>query len=78
MNAMNEPMRHHYVPVFYLSRWEDSDGRICRFSRPYGAKIKVDRVAPKGTAFEPGLYETHGLPPEDAQVMERDFMILST
>jgi hypothetical protein len=74
MNRMNEPTRHHYVPVFYLSRWKDSDECICRFSRPFGSTIKVDQIAPKATAFEPGLYETHGLPPDQAQAMERDFM----
>jgi len=71
---MNEPIDHHYVPVFYLSRWEGSDGCICRFSRPYGDEVKAKRVVPKGTAFEPRLYETRGLPPEQAQTMERDFM----
>ena len=74
MEAMNEPIHHHYVSVFYLSRWEGSDGRICRFSRPYGDTVKAGRVAPKGTAFEPRLYETKGLPPEHAQIMETDFM----
>ena len=74
MEAMNEPIRHHYVAVFYLSRWEGPDGRICCFSRPYGDIVKVGRVAPKGTAFEPRLYETKGLPPERAQIMETDFM----
>ncbi len=71
---MNEPIDHHYVPVFYLSRWEGSDGCLCRFSRPYGNEVKARRVVPKGTAFEPRLYETHGLPPEFAQTMETDFM----
>lgn len=71
---MSEPIDHHYVPVFYLSRWEGSDGCICRFSRPYGDEVKAKRIVPKGTAFEPRLYETRGLPPEHAQTMERDFM----
>jgi hypothetical protein len=71
---MNEPIDHHYVPVFYLSRWEGSDGCLCRFSRPYGDEVKAKRVVPKGTAFELRLYETRGLPPEQAQSMERDFM----
>lgn len=71
---MNEPIDHHYVPVFYLSRWEGADGCICRFSRPYGDEVKAKRVVPKGTAFEPRLYETRGLPPDQAQTMERDFM----
>jgi hypothetical protein len=71
---MNEPIGHHYVPVFYLSRWAGSDGRICCFSRPYRDEVKAKRVVPKGTAFEPRLYETRGLPPEHAQTMEKDFM----
>ena len=44
---MNEPIHHHYLSVFYLSRWVGSDGRICRFSRPYGDAVKAGRVAPK-------------------------------
>lgn len=71
---MNEPIDHHYVPVFYLSRWEGSDGCICRFSRPYRDEVKAKHVVPKGTAFEPRLYETRGLPPEHAQTMESNFM----
>ncbi len=71
---MNEPMHHHYVPVFYLSRWKGSDGCLCRFSRPYGRDVVAERVRPRGTAFEPHLYETRGLPPERAQAMEKDFM----
>ena len=71
---MSEPKDHHYVPVFYLSRWQGSDGCVCRFSRPNGKEVKAKRFAPKGTAFEHRLYETHGLPPEQAQTMEKDFM----
>jgi hypothetical protein len=71
---MNEPIDHHYVPVFYLSRWAGSDGCICRFSRPHGDEVKAKRVVPKGTAFEPRLYETRGLPPERAQTVETNFM----
>lgn len=71
---MGEPIDHHYVPVFYLSRWKASDGCICRFSRPYGNEVKPKRVVPKGTAFEPRLYETRGLPPDQAQTMEKHFM----
>jgi len=71
---MSEPKKHHYVPKFYLSRWQGPDHCICRFSRPYGNEAKATRVVPKGTAFEPELYKTHGLPPKEAQSMEKDFM----
>lgn len=71
---MSNPINHHYIPVFYLSRWVGADGRVCRFSRPYGVEVKAARVVPKATGFEPRLYETSGLPPEQAQTMEKDFM----
>ena len=71
---MNEPMDHHYLPIFYLSRWVGQDGRVCRFNRPYRSEVKAKRVAPKGTGFEPSLYEARGLPPERAQAMEKQFM----
>ncbi len=71
---MNEPIDHHYIPVFYLSRWAGDDQRVCRFSRPHGKEVKAKRVVPKGTGFEPKLYETRGLPSERAQTMEKDFM----
>jgi hypothetical protein len=51
MKQMNEPINHHYVPVFYLSRWEGTDGCLCRFSRPYGHKVKAKRVAPEGNSL---------------------------
>lgn len=71
---MNEPIDHHYLPVFYLSRWAGDDGAICRLKREYGGVVKAKRLVPDGTAFEPRLYELRGLPPERAQAMERDFM----
>jgi len=73
---MDEPIDHHYLSIFYLSRWTSDDGCVCRFSRPYGKEVKAKRVVPKGTAFEPRLYETRGLPPGRAQTMEKDFMAM--
>jgi len=74
MMSMNEPVDHHYIPIFYLSRWAGADGRVCRMSRPKGTEVKAKRIVPKGTAFEPRLYEMRGLPPERAQAMEKKFM----
>jgi hypothetical protein len=71
---MDEPIDHHYLSVFYLSRWVGDDGRLCRFSRPYGPKVKGKRITPKGTGFEPGLYAMGGVPPDKAQAMEAEFM----
>lgn len=71
---MSNPKNHHYVPVFYLSRWLGEDGRVCRFSRPFGAEVKAKRIVPKGTAFEPNLYSVRGKPEEIASAMESKFM----
>jgi hypothetical protein len=71
---MNEPIDHHYLPIFYLSRWTGNDGLLCRFSRPYGPEVKWKRISPKGTGFEPGLYAMSGRPAEKAHVMETMFM----
>ena len=70
---MSEPIDHHYLPQFFLSRWCGSDGKVCRFTRPTGGKAKANRVFPKGTAFEPRLYENKGLPAGRRQSMETDF-----
>lgn len=71
---MNEPIRHHYIPKFYLSNWVGSDGRVCCFSQPIEKIVKAKRVVPKGTGFACRLYETRGLRPERAQAMEKNFM----
>lgn len=47
---------------------------MCRFQRLHGGLVKAKRIVPKGTAYEPGLYAVRGLPPEQAQAMEKDFM----
>lgn len=70
---MSEPNRHHYLPKFYVSRWSGNDGKVCRFSRPNGVLV-AERVVPKATGFEFGLYKADGVPPEQAQSMERDYL----
>jgi hypothetical protein len=71
---MNEPIDHHYLPIFYLSRWADENGRVVRFERTHSGIVKAKRVVPKGTAYEPKLYSVAGLPPEEAHSMEKEFM----
>ena len=55
-NKVSNPIRHHYVPVFYLKRWAGPDGRIIEFSRPY-REVKPRRTFPAGTGFEERLYD---------------------
>jgi Protein of unknown function (DUF4238) len=74
---MSDPMRHHYIPVFYLKRWAGADGKLCEYSRPHGETTKGLRKAPKSTAFVRDLYTIPGAPPEAAQFVEKRFMKLT-
>jgi len=70
---MSEPNKHHYLPVFYLNRWAQADGRLTRFSRPHRAVV-ASPIAPKYTGFEPHLYRLDGHSPETANIIESQFM----
>ncbi|MGC2776400.1 MAG: DUF4238 domain-containing protein [Bradyrhizobium sp.] len=70
---MSEPTRHHYIPVFYLKQWAGRDGRLCEYSRPYG-ETKVKRKHPAATAYLGNLYTVPGLPIEQTQFVEKQFM----
>ena len=69
----NVPQKHHYLPEFYLSRWKGAGGQLCEFSCPYN-QIKSKRVHPAQTGYVLRLYETRGLPLEQAQQVEQLFM----
>ena len=66
-------MRHHYVPIFYLLPWLGADRKLCEYSRPY-REAKPFRKHPAATGYVDGLYTVPGLPPDQAQFVERQFM----
>lgn len=70
--TLPKPVRHHYIPVFYLKRWAGRDGRLCEFSRPHKDVVPLRR-APSGTGFVDGLYALKGFPPELTQQVEERF-----
>lgn len=70
---MSIPLKHHHLPIFYLKRWAREDGRICQFSRPHD-ELRAKYVFPSQTAYVERLYETKGLPPEQAQQVEEKFL----
>lgn len=73
MSAQNPPKRHHYIPVFYLSRWAvRDDKRLCQFSRPY-KKVVPERKHPEATGYLKRLYELEGLEGDLAQQVESRF-----
>jgi hypothetical protein len=67
---MNEPIRHHYVPVFYLRKWTGPDGRLFRYHRPHQVTV-VSRLRPEHTGFEEQLYSLSGS--NNEQMIETDF-----
>lgn len=48
---------HHYIPEFLLRGWTGKDGRLERFTRPFGSKVHVKRVYPSQVGFERRLYD---------------------
>ena len=70
---MSIPVKHHYLPVFYLNRWTGADGRLCQFSRPHNDVVS-HRKHPTQTGYVKRLYELPGLQPEEAQRIEQGFM----
>jgi len=52
---MQEAVRHHYVPRFYLEQWAGPDGKLC-ITRRIGERLLESRLAPKSTAFQERLY----------------------
>lgn len=74
VNNMSDPVKHHYLTVFYLNRWAGEDGQVCRFSRPYGDTVVAERVWPKGTAYEEHLYSMRTPDGPPIADMELDFM----
>jgi hypothetical protein len=70
---MSKEGKHHYIPVFYLKQWTGRDGRLCEFSRPH-TTVKPRRVHPDGTGYMHGLNTIPGLPADEAQYIERDYL----
>ncbi|RON71487.1 DUF4238 domain-containing protein [Pseudomonas fluorescens] len=71
---MNEPKKHHFSPVFYLSGWCDStSGKLIAYSRSHKGVV-AKPVYPKATGYEYFLYTMEGLPDGRKQIIEKDYM----
>lgn len=74
MMPANPPTKHHYIPAFYLRRWEDNTtGKLIEYSNPYQHKIAVKPVTAERTGHQERLYELKGYEPELAQQVEETF-----
>ena len=70
---MSEPIRHHYVPRFYLANWCERDGMIPFSMRAEDGSILQSRVKPSATAFENRLYSYQKVPEDRRQAIEKQF-----
>lgn len=69
MKSDNPPIKHHYIPAFYLKRWAVA-GKVIQFAKVHDGKISVLPRAPEATGFENRLYEMKGHDPALAQRFE--------
>jgi hypothetical protein len=70
---MNRPVKHHFNPAFSLQPWTGSDGLLCEMRRING-RVSARRKHPNATGFEKNLYRTEGLPADQEQHLEVNFM----
>ncbi len=70
---MSEPIRHHFVPRFYLANWCESDETVPFSMRREDGSIHQSRVKPSVTAFENRLYSYEKVPEERRQAIEKLF-----
>jgi hypothetical protein len=72
---MNAPRDHHFIPVFYLSQWAGSDGKLIEFTRKYD-KLIPKSVGPRSTGYETDLYQFPDLPQDLRNIWRKYFSIM--
>ena len=67
---MNKPIKHHYIPQFYLKRWLNSDGILYVYMRGKIEPLKIPEKSLLNFCQENHLYSIPSLAPEDSEVIE--------
>jgi hypothetical protein len=70
---MNEPIKHHYVPQWYMREWCSSDGKLQCFMRLPTRALNSRRYSPKAIAFETNLYSWANPNHPNPQDLEKEF-----
>jgi Protein of unknown function (DUF4238) len=70
---LNQPINHHYLPIFYLKQWCDGDGKVVRYYRPY-REVVASTIIPENTGYEPNLYALGGFPADLRASIEASYM----
>lgn len=68
----NPPKRHHYIPEFYQRKWT-IDGKLVVFQKHY-ERLRAQRKAPGATGYVKLLYALQNLSPQEAQLIEENYM----
>ena len=71
---MSEPNKHHFLPIFYLSRWVGEEDSLVTYYQRYAGKIVESRISPKHTGYERHLYALNTKKLENRQLIEKEFM----
>jgi hypothetical protein len=66
-------VKHHFNPAFSLQPWTGSDDRLCEMRRING-RVSAVRRHPNATGYEKNLYRTDGVPTDQEQRLEVNFM----
>lgn len=62
-------MKHHYLPQFYLRRWENSSQKVVYYSLK-NATVTEDEISPEHTGYEKDLYAKTGVPEDNKHEIE--------
>lgn len=71
---MNEPVKHHFLPVFFLRKWCGEDGRLTQFSKPFGDVVRAKRKHPTATGFINRLYAIDDISDRLSYEIETSFL----
>ncbi|MEW6230569.1 MAG: DUF4238 domain-containing protein, partial [Bacillota bacterium] len=72
---MPDPLKHHFLPIFYLERWMRSgDKKLVEYRRAFDGEVRVKSVYPAATGYVHRLYEMKGMAPAVAQEFESTFL----
>jgi hypothetical protein len=72
---MSIPVKHHYLPAFFIARWATgSAGKVTAFRRPWH-KLDIKEMHPNEIGYEIELYATKTrLDPAERQAIELQLM----
>jgi len=67
---MSDPIRHHFIPEFYLRQWAGLDERLFWYYRPYN-RVVVSARHPSAIGFKEYLYTINSK--SNPQIIEKEF-----